>query len=143
LADPDATTAEDVIERISATALGRELTALPKRYQRILRARFVLRRSQRAVASAEGVSSGRISQIEARIRDRLQPVAEVAEEPLTTRELKVLRLAADGASTDETAKRLRKACDTVKDHRHAIIAKLQARNMVNAVSIGYRRGLLR
>ena len=54
-----------------------------------------------------------------------------------------LRLAAEGASTEETARRLRKASETVKSQRRAIIAKLRARNIINAVAIGYQRGLLR
>ena len=58
-------------------------------------------------------------------------------------ELKVLRLAAEGASSEETARRLRKASETVKSQRRAIIAKLRARNIINAVAIGYQRGLLR
>jgi len=147
LADPDATTAEDVIEHVNSVAaseaLPRELAALPKRYQRILRARFLLRRTQKEVAAAEGVSPSRIEQIERRSRRRLQRIPEIAEEtPLTKKELKVLRLAAEGASADETARRLRKACDTVKTQRRAIIAKLRARNMINAVAIAYKRGLL-
>jgi RNA polymerase sigma factor (sigma-70 family) len=147
LADPDATTAEDVIERLNSAApseaLPREFAVLPRRYQRILRARFLLHRTQREVAAAEGVSSSRIGQIEKRSRRRLQRVPEIAEQtPLTKKELKVLRLASEGASADETARRLRKALETVKTQRRAIIAKLRARNMINAVAIAHKRGLL-
>jgi RNA polymerase sigma factor (sigma-70 family) len=146
LADPDATTAEDVIERVNAQAnseLARELAALPRRYQRILRARFIQRRSRRDVAAAEGVSPSRIDQIERKSRRRLQHRPERGEKPLTKKELKVLRLAAEGASIGETAKQLRKAHDTVKTQRHAVITKLRARNMINAVAIAYERGLLK
>jgi RNA polymerase sigma factor (sigma-70 family) len=147
LADPDATTAEDVIERVNAEArsdLVRDLDRLPKRYQRILRARFVQRRSQREVAAAEGISPSRIDQIQRKSRRRLQRTAVRSEfRALTKKELKVLRLAAEGASIDETAKRLRKGRDTVKTQRHSVITKLNARNMTNAVAIAYARGLLK
>jgi RNA polymerase sigma factor (sigma-70 family) len=145
--DPHATTADEVIERVSSAGLLRELTALPQADKRIAFARFIQRRSQKDVAEAEGVSRKTVAQFENRLRGRLQHVAEVADEPLdreplTAKELTVLRLAAQGATSDETAKRLRKARETVKSQRRAIIAKLSARNIINAVAIGYERGLL-
>jgi RNA polymerase sigma factor (sigma-70 family) len=144
VADPDAATADDVIERVSSASLRPELVALPPRYRRIVFARFVQRRSQQEVATAEGVSRKTIAQFEFRIRRRLHHLGESTDErPLTGKELKVLRLAAQGATTDETARYLRKACETVKSQRRAIIAKLRARNIMNAVAIGYQRGLLR
>ena len=143
LADPDATTAEDVIEHVSTEPVCSALAGLPKPHRRILFARFILRRSQEDVAAAEGVSRKTIAQCEVQIRRRLHDLNEQAEEqPLTAKELKVLRLAAEGASSDETARRLRKARETVKSQRRAVIAKLRARNIINAVAIGYQRGLL-
>jgi len=95
------------------------------------------------VATAEGISRTTVAKLELRIRRRLHDLGESSEEePLTSKELKVLRLAAEGASSDETARRLRKTYETVKAQRRSIIAKLRARNIVNAVAIGYRRGLL-
>ncbi len=92
----------------------------------------------------EGVSVDRIAQIESRIRRRLRTAARLTEtEKLTSKELTVLRLAAEGASAAETAKRLRKAVETVKTQRCTVIAKLHARNITNAVAISYQRGLLR
>lgn len=143
LADPHAATAEDVIERVSSTDLGPELAALPRRCRRIAFARFVQKRSQEDVATAEGVSRTTVQKLELRIRRRLHDLGEnTKEEPLTSKELKVLRLAAEGASSEETARRLRKAYETVKAQRRSIIAKLRARNIANAVAIGYQRGLL-
>jgi two-component system, NarL family, response regulator DesR len=143
LADPDALTAEDVIERVSSASACSALAGLPKPYRRILFARFVERRSQQDVASAEGVSRKTIAQREIQVRRRLHHLDESAEEqPLTPKELKVLRLAAEGATSAETARRLHKARETVKSQRRAVIAKLRARNMLNAVAIGYKRGLL-
>jgi RNA polymerase sigma factor (sigma-70 family) len=143
VADPEATTAEDVIESVSTADVCSELAELPRKHRRILFARFIQRRSQSEVAAAEGVSRKTIAQCETRVR-RLRKLGESIEErPLTANELKVLRLAAEGATSAESARRLRKASETVKSQRRAIIAKLRARNIINAVAIGYQRGLLR
>jgi RNA polymerase sigma factor (sigma-70 family) len=143
LADPNALTAEDVIERVSTAPACSELAGLPKPYRRILFARFIQSRSQEEVAAAEGVSRKTVAQYELRVRRRLHELGESPEElPLTEKELKVLRLAAEGATSAETARRLRKARETVKSQRRAVIAKLRARNIINAVAIGYQRGLL-
>jgi RNA polymerase sigma factor (sigma-70 family) len=143
VADANATTAEDVIERVSSAAACSELAALPRPYRRILFWRFLEGRSQEDVAKSEGVSRRFIAHCELRIRRRLRDLDDSSEEqPLTAKELKVLRLAAEGASSAETAKRLRKGRETVKSQRRTIIAKLQARNIINAVAIGYRSGLL-
>lgn len=143
LADPEATTAEDVIERVSSASACSELANLPRPHRRILFARFLQGLSQQEVARAEGVSRKAVAQCESRIRRRLQHLDGSAEErALTAKELKVLRLAAEGASSEETARRLRKARETVKSQRQAIIAKLRARNIINAVAIGYQRGML-
>jgi RNA polymerase sigma factor (sigma-70 family) len=143
VADPHAATADDVIERVSSADLRPELAALPQRCRRIVFARFIQNRSREDVAAAEGISRGTVAQLELRIRRRLVDFDRREDEaPLTPEELKVLRLAAEGASSDEIARRLRKAYETVKAQRRTIIAKLRARNIVNAVAIGYERGLL-
>jgi two-component system, NarL family, response regulator DesR len=144
VADPDAMTAEDVIERVSSASAYSALAGLPKPHRRIAFARFIQRRSQEEVAAAEGVSRKTVAECEGKVRRELDQFDEATEErPLTTKELNVLRLAAEGASSAETARRLRKASETVKSQRRAIIAKLRARNIINAVAIGYQRGLLR
>lgn len=144
LADPDAMTAEDVIERVNAAPVGSEVHRLPHHYRRIVFGRFIERRSQQELAAEEGVSRKTVAQWELRARQRLHKFRESRDErPLTAKELTVLRLAAEGATSAETAKRLRKARETVKSQRRAIIAKLRARNIMNAVAIGYQRGLLR
>jgi DNA-binding CsgD family transcriptional regulator len=149
--DPSAETADVAIARAASTTLPSEVAALPKRHQRIVLARFLQQRRQKDVAAAAGVSPARLSEIESRIRRRLVAARGLTEssrrEPvesreLTPKELTVLRLAAEGASAVETARRLRKGLETVKSQRRVIIAKLRARNMVNAVAISYQRGLL-
>lgn len=142
LADPEAMTEEDVIERVSSASTCSALAGLPPPYRRILFARFVQNRSQQDVATAEGISRKSVAQCEVRIRRLAQPDENAEVRPLTAKELKVLRLAAEGASSAETAKQLRKARETVKSQRRAVIAKLRARNIINAVAIGYQRGLL-
>jgi RNA polymerase sigma factor (sigma-70 family) len=143
IADPDALTAEDVIERVSSASACSTLASLPKSQRRILFARFVESRSQQDVADEQGVSRKTVAQCELEVRRRLHHLDEHSEEePLTDKELKVLRLAAEGATSAETARRLRKARETVKSQRRTVIAKLRARNMLNAVAIGYKRGLL-
>jgi RNA polymerase sigma factor (sigma-70 family) len=141
--DVNAPSADDVIERLSSPSPASELAELPQRCRRIAFARFILNRPRHQVAAAEGISSNTVAKYELRIRRRLRGIDQHTDETsLTPKELKVLRLAAEGASSDETAKRLRKAYETVKAQRRAIIAKLCARNMANAVAIGYQRGLL-
>jgi len=143
IADPNALTAEDVIARVSSASACSALATLPKSHRRILFARFVESRSQEDVAAEQGVSRKTVAQCETEVRRRLHHLAESSEEqPLTEKELKVLRLAAEGATSAETARRLRRACETVKSQRRAVITKLRARNMLNAVAIGYKRGLL-
>lgn len=144
LPDPTAPPADAAVEGPTRSAIPPRVAELPKRYQRILLARYLYRRSLAEIASAEGVSVGRISKIEMYMRSRLAPAARPGTaDHLTQKELGVLELAADGASAQETAKRLHKTLETVKSQRRAIIAKLRARNITNAVAISYKRGLLR
>jgi DNA-binding CsgD family transcriptional regulator len=144
VADPQALTADDVIERVSSASACSELAQLPQPHRRIAFARFIQSRTQEEVAAAEGVSRKTIAECEGKVRRKLQRFDESSEEqPLTAKELKVLQLAAEGASSAETARQLQKARETVKSQRRAIIAKLRARNIINAVAIGYERGLLR
>ena len=55
-------------------------------------------------------------------------------EPLTPRELEVLRLLAEGASNGEIARRLIVSLGTVKKHTANIFGKLQARSRTQAVA---------
>lgn len=61
---------------------------------------------------------------------------------LTTPELDALRAAADGLSAKETGERLFKSEHTIVTQRRAIQAKLGAKNLLNAIAIAYRRGVL-
>ena len=63
-------------------------------------------------------------------------------EPLSERELEVLRLLASGASNKEIAKVLSIALTTAKKHVSNIIRKLGVNNRTQAVSRGRDLGLL-
>jgi len=63
-------------------------------------------------------------------------------EPLTTRESEVLRLLAGGAGNKEIAARLGISEHTVKFHVSSVLAKLGASTRTEAVSRGYREGLI-
>ena len=63
-------------------------------------------------------------------------------EPLTTRELEILRLIAAGLSNAEIGLRLYLALSTVKGHNLRLFGKLQAQNRTEAVARARELGLL-
>jgi len=70
----------------------------------------------------------------------MQPVAEPG--PLTSRELEVLRMLADGIANKNIAWNLKISEHTVKFHVAQILAKLNAGTRTEAVTIGIRKGLI-
>lgn len=70
------------------------------------------------------------------------PRAEAAPSLLTTRELDVLRLIADGLGNKEISARLAISEHTVKFHLGSIFTKLDASSRTEAVTAGIRRGLI-
>jgi len=64
-------------------------------------------------------------------------------EPLSERELEVLRLIAQGLSNEEISKRLYLALSSVKGHNQNIFGKLQVRRRTEAVARARELGLLR
>lgn len=72
------------------------------------------------------------------IRGAIQPL----DEPLTPRELEVLRLLAEGTGNKEIAHRLGISEHTVKFHVASLLDKLHAGSRTEAVSIGIRAGLV-
>ncbi|MGW8251013.1 MAG: LuxR C-terminal-related transcriptional regulator, partial [Anaerolineales bacterium] len=75
---------------------------------------------------------------------RLQQTPDVTEliEPLTERELEVLRLMADGLKYGEIAARLYISLNTVRSHVKAIYGKLDVNNRTKAVETAHRLGIL-
>ncbi len=67
-----------------------------------------------------------------------EPLAEV----LTRRELEVLRLLAQGATTDEIAARLTISVLTARNHSASIARKLGAHSRLETVLLAMRRGLV-
>ncbi|HEX6681215.1 MAG TPA: response regulator transcription factor [Candidatus Limnocylindrales bacterium] len=70
----------------------------------------------------------------------LQPDGRL--EVLTARELEVLTLIAQGRSNPEIAEQLHLSANTVSTHIGRILAKLQLRDRVQAVILGYECGLV-
>jgi LuxR family maltose regulon positive regulatory protein len=63
-------------------------------------------------------------------------------EPLTDRELEILRLIAEGHSNTEISQRLYLALSTVKGHNLRIFNKLQVQNRTEAVARAREFGLI-
>ena len=62
--------------------------------------------------------------------------------PLTSRETEILALLARGLGNKEICQRLHITVQTVKNHVHSVLAKLQVRRRREAVRLGYETGLL-
>ena len=61
---------------------------------------------------------------------------------LTNREKEVLKLLAEGLSTNEIAGRLSRDEETIRSHRRNILLKLEAKNVAEAVKIGIEKRLI-
>jgi LuxR family maltose regulon positive regulatory protein len=70
------------------------------------------------------------------------PPAQALIEPLSQRELEVLRLIAQGLSNQEICERLFLALDTVKGHNRRIFDKLQVQRRTEAIARARELGLL-
>jgi len=98
------------------------------------------------LAALEAVSQGFVvttppaSPIQSAAPPRVEPPALL--EPLTARELEVLRLLALGLANKQIAARLKISDHTVKFHVAAILGKLGASSRTEAVAIGIRTGLV-
>ncbi len=91
--------------------------------------------------------SERFDEISERRALRFEPPPAPAEPTqwslaLTPREVEVLRLGADGATSEEIATALHLTEHTVKSHLKRIQGKLGARNRTHAVAMALRSGLI-
>jgi two-component system response regulator DesR len=67
---------------------------------------------------------------------------DVGDNPLSPREIQVLRFAAEGANATEIAATLQLSVGTVRNYLTTIVAKLNARNRVDAARIAQEAGWL-
>ena len=73
---------------------------------------------------------------------RRKPQHDGLAEGLSRRELQVLALLADGASSEEIAQRLQISTNTVRTHVQSILTKLQVHSRLQAVAFAVRHDLL-
>jgi LuxR family maltose regulon positive regulatory protein len=90
-------------------------------------------RSREAVTILSATSVGKVH--------KSMQVGELVE-PLSERELDVLRLIASGATNQDIVERFVITVGTVKSHIHHIFGKLNARNRTEAVAQARKRGLI-
>lgn len=105
-----------------------------------------------AVVVAEGVKSDYIDKLlSAFIAEGLYPehkaqhgkaAAQPLLEPMTERELEVLRLIAQGLSNQEISEKLFRALSTIKGHNRTIFDKLQVQRRTEAIARARELGLL-
>ena len=84
------------------------------------------------------IAAARFAPAEKPPRAPAQPLIE----PLSARELEVLRLIADGLSNQEIGERLSLALSSVKGHNLKIFGKLQVQRRTEAVARARELGLL-
>jgi DNA-binding NarL/FixJ family response regulator len=104
--------------------------------------RFSLKQGIRAVHRGEGIIAPAVARplLE---RLRTQPVgADRGQPELSSSQLEVLRLMADGLSNKEIAVQVHLSEHTVKSHTQEIFQKLEVRNRVQAALLASRSGLI-
>ena len=103
----------------------------------------------RAVHSVLSGDAGLSPSIQRRLLERLsdpeppQPVSAEAPDGLTSREVEVLALIAEGLSNQEIARRLHVSPATVKTHINNLFAKTGLKDRAQAVRYAYAKGLVR
>ncbi|WP_320064235.1 response regulator transcription factor [Micromonospora sp. RTGN7] len=98
----------------------------------------------KSIALSELVRAVRTTAAGERVIDPVAAVAVLSPpvNPLTRRELEVLRVAAEGLPLKEIARRLFLAHGTVRNHLSAILHKTGTRNRLEAVRLAQRDGWL-
>jgi DNA-binding NarL/FixJ family response regulator len=101
------------------------------------------------IADALQAASNGLTVIAPEFLDALVPAVETTDadpvalqEPLTSRETEVLALLAEGAGNKEIAAKLGVSEHTAKFHVSSILSKLNASTRTEAVTRGYRLGLI-
>lgn len=101
---------------------------------------------ERAIARVAAGHADLDPGVQRRLLELLPPgdpiVAPVLPDPLTDREVDVLRLIGAGLSNSEIALRLRVSESTVKTHVNHLFAKIKVRDRAQAVTYAFRSGIV-
>jgi len=100
--------------------------------------------SEQIIQAIKSVASGLMIFDSALMGHAMRGAADDTQssEPLTPREIEVLRLLADGLGNKEIAARMNISEHTIKFHIRSILGKLGASSRTEAVSRGLRSGLI-
>ena len=105
--------------------------------------RFDLKRSIRAVARGEAVIDSKAAvAVLAQLRRAPQVSQEPSPEPLSTQQIVILRLIAQGLSSREIATQLYLSENTVKGYVQEILHRLGVKNRTEAVMVAVKQGWL-
>jgi len=105
--------------------------------------RFDLKRSIRAVARGEAVIDSKAAvAVLAQLRRVPQVSQEPSPEPLSTQQIVILRLIAQGLSSREIATQLYLSENTVKGYVQEILHRLGVKNRTEAVMVAVKQGWL-
>lgn len=105
--------------------------------------RFDLKRSIRAVVRGEAAIDPKAAVVVlAQLRRALQMSQEPSPEPLSTQQIVILRLIAQGFSSREIATQLYLSENTVKSYVQEILHRLGVKNRTEAVMVAVKQGWL-
>ena len=105
--------------------------------------RFDLKRSIRAVARGEAAIDPKAAvAVLAQLRRAPLVVGEAAPEPLSSQQIVILRLVAQGLSSREIATQLYLSENTVKGYVQEILHRLGVKNRTEAVMVAVKQGWL-
>lgn len=105
--------------------------------------RFDLKRSIRAVARGEAFIDPKAAvAVLAQLRRAMQVNPEPSPEPLSTQQIVILRLVAQGLSSREIATQLYLSENTVKGYVQEILHRLGVKNRTEAVMVAVKQGWL-
>ncbi|WP_433342047.1 response regulator transcription factor [Micromonospora sp. CA-111912] len=137
-----------VVAKVAAEAPGTAVLAISHRWSPPLVEAALAAGARGLVSKNAGLSelvrAVRTTAAGERVIDPAAAVAVLSPpvNPLTRRELEVLRVAAEGLPLKEIARRLFLAHGTVRNHLSAILHKTGARNRMEAVRLAQRDGWL-